>query len=218
MRETETPKAAREPNPREPRSLPYPAAPLAHYNGGVKAVISALVLLAALAALGCVTGGGRGAPELERRAHDLNKTIMCPLCPGESIDQSQNPLSVQMRAAVAEKIEAGWSDNQIREFFVERYGPSVLMEPPSEGFGLAAWIVPPVAFALALAGLLAALRWMSSRAPDDDAGGGAASQARRLARLRDALGDSETDADSERPNADGRRAAGAKSDAREDAG
>ena len=130
---------------------------------------------------------------------------MCPLCPGESIDQSQNPLSAQMRAIVAEKLAEGWSDDQIREFFVERYGQSVLLEPPREGFGLTAWIVPPAAFALALAALLMALRRMSSSraadggddAEDGAADGGGASQAGYLARLRNAL-ETPPDADSRR--------------------
>ena len=182
-------------------------------------IITVAALLAPLAALGCAWGGeNRAAPELERRAHELNKTIMCPLCPGESIDQSQNPLSAQMRAAVDEKLAEGWSDDQIREFFVERYGPSVLLEPPREGFGLMAWIVPPAAFAAALAGLLAAIKWMSSRAPEgggDEDGGAAAGgdddvgapRAGYLARIQDALGD-----------AGGERSeGGAKPDSREDA-
>ena len=187
------------------------------------AVFAAVVLLASLAAFGCAAvDGGRGAPELERRAHELNKTVMCPLCPGESIDQSQNPLSVQMRAVVSEKIAAGWTDDQIREFFVERYGPSVLMEPPAEGFGLAAWIVPPVAVAVAVAALLGALRWMSSRAADGGARN-AAVQPRYLARLQDALGDGGGDSDGENapnPNPAERRGGGDSPEscgAREDA-
>ena len=135
----------------------------------MKAIISILIfaLLAALGALGCVTGGGDGAPEQERRAHELNKTIMCPLCPGESIDQSQNPLSVQMRAVVSEKIAEGWTDDEIRDFFVERYGPTVLMEPPTEGMGLVAWLVPPIAVAVVVGGLLGVLIWLS-RPPKTD--------------------------------------------------
>ena len=194
---------------------PYPKPPFAHYNVGVKIVIISLAaLLASLAAFGCFAGGaGRSAPELERRAHELNKTIMCPLCPGESIDQSQNPLSAQMRAVVAEKLADGWTDDQIREFFVERYGPSVLLEPPREGFGLTAWLVPPAAFALALVALLFALRRMSaSRAPDDDGGGesgaGGASQAGDyLARLRSALGDDDETAAADGGGGDVRDAA-----------
>ncbi len=124
-----------------------------------RAMLLALIGIVALS-LGCVTTTSSGVPEAERRASELNKSLMCPVCPGESIDQSQNPLAVQMRAIVDEKLALGWSEPEIKDFFVERYGPSVLMEPPSAGFGIAAWIVPPLAFALAIASLFLTLRWM----------------------------------------------------------
>lgn len=129
-----------------------------------------MALIAVLGlALGCVTTAQPDIPEAERRASELNKSVMCPVCPGESIDQSQNPLALQMRAIVDEKMAEGWSDQQIKDFFVERYGPSVLMEPPSAGFGIAAWIVPPLAFALALVSLLLTLRWMRRTSEQSDA-------------------------------------------------
>lgn len=99
-------------------------------------------------------------PPLEQRAQGLNKTIMCPVCPGESIDQSQNALAAQMRAIVDEKLAAGWTDAQVRDFFVERYGPSVLLEPPTRGIALAAWIGAPVGAAIALLAFALALRHM----------------------------------------------------------
>ena len=83
-------------------------------------------------------------PPLERRSQELNKVIMCPVCPGESIDQSQNPLASQMRNIVADKLEQGWTEDQIKDFFVERYGPNVQLEPPREGFNLLVWVLPPV--------------------------------------------------------------------------
>ena len=125
--------------------------------------------LAALASA-CVTTATPDVPDSERRASALNKAIMCPVCPGESIDQSQNPLAAQMRAIVDEKLAEGWSERQIKDFFVERYGPSVLLEPPSEGFGITAWIVPPLAFALAIASLLLTLRWMRRSSEQRDEG------------------------------------------------
>ena len=100
-------------------------------------------------------------PDLERRAQQINKSVMCPVCPGESIDQSQHPLALQMRAVVDEKLGEGWSDGQVREFFVERYGPAVLLEPPAEGAHLVAWIVPPLGAALALAALYMVVRLMA---------------------------------------------------------
>ena len=136
---------------------------------GARRAVFAFALIAVVGlASSCVTTTEPDIPEEERRASALNKSIMCPVCPGESIDQSQNPLALQMRAIVDEKLEEGWSERQIKDFFVERYGPSVLLEPPSAGFGLAAWIVPPLAFALALASLLLTLRWMRRTSAQTD--------------------------------------------------
>ena len=126
----------------------------------------------AIVAAACTAIALSDVPELEQQAYSLNKAIMCPVCPGESIDQSQNPLAVQMRAIVFDKLSTGWSDQQIKDFFVERYGPSVLLAPPSEGFGLAAWIVPPATILGAVVALLLALRWMRrSPGPGESTGG-----------------------------------------------
>lgn len=157
-----------------------------------------VVIVAMVLAHGCVTTTSPGVPEAERRASALNKSIMCPVCPGESIDQSQNPLAVQMRVIVDEKLALGWSEREIKDFFVERYGPSVLMEPPSAGFGIAAWIVPPLAFALALASLYLTLRWMRRISDRSDENGTEDEErARYVRRLEEATGgDSKTERES----------------------
>ena len=100
---------------------------------------------------------------VEQREHALNKSLMCPVCPGESIDQSQVALAVQMRGVVREKLAAGWTDEQVREFFVERYGPSVLLEPPTEGISLAVWLVPPIGVVAAIGVFIVVLRSMRRR-------------------------------------------------------
>lgn len=110
-------------------------------------------------------------PMMEQRAQALNKSIMCPVCPGESIDQSQVALAVQMRGIVNEKLAEGWSDEQIRKFFVERYGPSVLLQPPTQGLSLLAWLMPPIGVASAIAVFVFALRHMRRKPQansDDD--------------------------------------------------
>ena len=85
---------------------------------------------------------------------------MCPVCPGESIDQSQNTLAGQMRVIVREKLEQGWEEGEIKAFFVERYGPSVLLEPPTQGLSLVVWLLPPVAVVTAGLTLYLVLRLM----------------------------------------------------------
>ena len=118
----------------------------------------ALVLASAVFVTACAAD--QGVPPLEQRAHELNKAIMCPVCPGESIDQSQNPLAVQMRAIVSEKLGQGVTEGDIKEFFVERYGPSVLLEPPTQGFSLVVWVIPPIVVVGAILALCLVLRSM----------------------------------------------------------
>ncbi|MGH2544183.1 MAG: cytochrome c-type biogenesis protein [Ardenticatenaceae bacterium] len=118
-----------------------------------------------LAMLAAACAGPEEISDIDARATSLNKTIMCPICPGESIDQSQNQLSMQMRGIVREQLAEGKSNDEIKQFFIDRYGPSVILEPPTEGFSLAAWIIPPVALAVAVTALLLVLRLMRS-APD----------------------------------------------------
>ncbi len=105
--------------------------------------IIALFAALAIAAVAMACTSQQDVPPLERQAQSLNQAIMCPVCPGESIDQSRNPLAIQMRGIVVDKLEQGWNGDQIKDFFVERYGPSVLLAPPREGFSLAVWVIPP---------------------------------------------------------------------------
>ena len=97
---------------------------------------------------------------LEKRAHELNEVIMCPVCPGESINESQHTLAVQMRAIVNTKLAEGAAESDIKAFFVERYGQSVLLEPSRRGFTLLVWVIPPFGAVVAAIGLYYVLRTM----------------------------------------------------------
>lgn len=123
---------------------------------------SVLLIQAGVLLTGC-KGAQDDVPVMEQRAQSLNRSIMCPVCPGESIDQSQVALAVQMRGIVSEKLAAGWSDEQVREFFVERYGPSVLLEPPTKGVSVAVWILPPIGVVAAITVFIFVLRSMRRR-------------------------------------------------------
>ena len=102
------------------------------------AVALAVILLALLG--GCST---RQQPQTQdEKAQDIYRSLMCPICSGQTIEQSQSPLSVQMRALVKEKLEQGWTKEQILQFFVDRYGDVVLAAPAKKGFNLIAWLTP----------------------------------------------------------------------------
>ena len=105
-------------------------------------LLIAMLLLAAAALAACT--GNSAEEDLERRAQRLDRTLICPLCPSETIDQSQVLLAAQMRATVRERLAQGYSEEEIRQYFVDRYGERVLASPPKEGFNLIAWAIPPV--------------------------------------------------------------------------
>ena len=100
------------------------------------------------------------------REKNLNKILMCPVCPGESIDQSQNPLASNMREIVKQKVKEGLTDDEIKQYFVDRYGVRVLLEPPVRSNTLVLWIVPPVSISI-LAIILITIMKMKRRISDN---------------------------------------------------
>ena len=90
-------------------------------------------LVAVLALLAVACQGNSVEPSLEERAQTLNKELMCPVCPSETIDQSQVELAKQMRAIVRERLEEGESEQEIKDFFVDRYGDNVLARATHKG-------------------------------------------------------------------------------------
>ncbi len=121
-------------------------------NGAVVATNRHLRLIIAfslsLVVLYILTGCGIADRESAQSAShvmalSIEKEIICPVCPGETIDQSQVQIAKQMRDLVRVKIAEGETREQILDYFVERYGPAILAEPKKGGSTLLVWLVPP---------------------------------------------------------------------------
>lgn len=69
-------------------------------------------------------------PRLETEARDLMHELRCLVCQGQSIADSDAPLAGDMRSQVREKLLAGDSPAQIKQWLVDRYGNWVTYEPP----------------------------------------------------------------------------------------
>ena len=100
-------------------------------------------LIAVILASSCVREDDLTA---DQRIHQLSQQLMCPVCDGQTLDQSQAQLSEDMKTVIRQKIEDGDSNQQIRDYFVERYGEIVLASPDAGGFNLIAWVMPGVIF------------------------------------------------------------------------
>lgn len=89
-------------------------------------------------------------PVLEARAREISRDIRCPVCQGESIDDSAAPISRDLRIIIRERLVAGDSDAEVVDYIVARYGEFVLFNPRPDGSNLILWLAAP---ALLLAGL-----------------------------------------------------------------
>ena len=129
------------------------------------AAAAALVFAVLLLGVASAQSGGDTNAYDEAQAQAIDRMLMCPVCPAQTIDQTEVPLAKQMRAQVRELLASGATRDEVLAWFAapERYGPSVLAEPPRSGFNLIAWIVPGVVVAAGLAGVLLTLRAMRRR-------------------------------------------------------
>jgi len=86
----------------------------------------------------------------EARAQKLMREIRCVACENEPVSQSSAAIAEDMRVRIREMIADGASNEDIRDWFVSRYGEFVLFRPPaSDPSGWLLWGLP---FALLLAG------------------------------------------------------------------
>ena len=101
----------------------------------------------------------------ESEAQGIDRMIMCPVCPAETIDQAQVQISFQMRQVVREMLGQGSSRDEILDFFVERYGKDILAAPPKSGANLVAWLLPVGGVAAGLVAVYLIIRSMTRQTP-----------------------------------------------------
>ncbi|MFN0062242.1 MAG: cytochrome c-type biogenesis protein CcmH [Myxococcaceae bacterium] len=87
-------------------------------------------------------------PVLEARVQKLGKQLRCPVCQGVAIADSPAQMARAQLDRVRELVRQGQTDEQVRAYFVERYGEWVLLEPRAQGFNVLVWIGPLALFAV----------------------------------------------------------------------
>lgn len=144
----------------------------------------ARTLLAALAAVFCMAAASDPSerlpdPSQEARARHIFEQVRCLVCQNESIDDSQAELAHDLRQIVRDQVHQGRSDDQIKDFLVQRYGEFVLLRPSFSIGNVALWVGPFLVVALGVVLWFARLR---NRAPEPELD---AQDVERLRRLRD---------------------------------
>ena len=70
------------------------------------------------------------------------KQLYCPVCPNTPLDVCETKACEDWRAQIRDQLSAGWTDQQIIDYFVTQYGERVLAEPQRKGFTSLVWFLP----------------------------------------------------------------------------
>lgn len=82
---------------------------------------------------------------LEQRAFVLDTQILCPICDGQSIAESNAQIAQDLRQIVREQLAAGATNSEVLDFVTDRYGEGIVGSPDAGNFwGLLAWLAPGI--------------------------------------------------------------------------
>lgn len=106
---------------------------------------------------------------LEAQTRAVAAQLRCVVCQGLSIQDSPSSLAQEMRALVRDQLAAGKTPEEVKAYFVEKYGEFVLLEPEPTGFNLLVYILPlAVLFGGAVFVFLKAKQWTQRSAERDE--------------------------------------------------
>jgi cytochrome c-type biogenesis protein CcmH len=106
------------------------------------------------------------AAALEVTARQLERMLIAPCCWQQPVSEHQSQASEDVKREIRVLLSAGKTKQEVLDAFVQRYGKRILAEPPAEGFGLALYLGPVVAFGIGSAGLIALVRRLSRKGAD----------------------------------------------------
>jgi cytochrome c-type biogenesis protein CcmH len=96
----------------------------------------------------------------------LENEVMCPVCAGETLAQSDTAAAQQVKQLIQRRVRACWSEADIKRELAADYGPQILAAPPRQGFDLLAWVLP-LAGILGATAVMGVLAWRWSRRRDE---------------------------------------------------
>ena len=76
------------------------------------------------------------------KAKELYEELRCLVCQNQSLLDSDAPLAIDLKNLVLEKLEEGASNDEIKDFLVERYGEFILLKPTFSLKNILLWVAP----------------------------------------------------------------------------
>src|SRR5919106_5045982 len=107
------------------------------------------------------------APDIDDQTRTIAEELRCVVCQNLSVADSPSEMAQQMRGVVREQLQQGKTPEEIKSFFVSKYGEWVLLKPEKSGFSLLVWVLPFVVLVLGIGlGLWFVRRWSKKKKPE----------------------------------------------------
>ena len=128
--------------------------------------LSVLLLFWSLSAQAVIETYQFESPELRERYNVFVKELRCPKCQNQNLEDSNAGVAADLRREVHRLLHDGYSDDEIYDYMVARYGEFVLYRPKASGITLYLWLAPAVLLVLAV-GTVAVIVRRSSQQRDE---------------------------------------------------
>src|SRR5512136_2788258 len=76
----------------------------------------------------------------------IARQMYCPVCENTPLDVCPTQACAEWRELIRDELAQGWSEQQIKDYFVLRFGARVLATPPATGLNWLVYVIPPIAF------------------------------------------------------------------------
>lgn len=86
--------------------------------------------------------------ELDAMTARIGNTLRCPTCRQQSVTESPSRISRAMQGVIRNMLVEGKTPDEIEAYFLEAYGPWILLKPKAEGVNLLVYLLPVAAFLL----------------------------------------------------------------------
>jgi cytochrome c-type biogenesis protein CcmH len=127
------------------------------------------IALSAAAAVVIVVGlaaSDQPPASAEERVAALSASIKCPFCNGESLAESGSGVAADYRQIIADRVAAGYTDDDIRQEFADSFGDSFILDTSTSSWAIALWAIPVVAMAAGVA-VVASMRRAAKQREED---------------------------------------------------
>jgi len=118
-----------------------------NYSIKISYLLSTFFIVLILTGLQSISLADEGK-SIDDQTKEISYLLMCPVCQGQSVGESNSNLAHDMRDIIRKQLEQGKSKEEILTYFVNSYGESILASPPPKGINWLLWLLPGVGIIL----------------------------------------------------------------------